>query len=78
MSKEFNEWQKDNQRHDGWVNSVRAVSSSSRSFSENRGHGQIDISTKYGMAGHGGHFLLLMNYGFHFHKAAALGKSFNT
>ena len=57
---------------------MRAISSSSRSFSENQGHGQIDISTKYGMAGHGGHFLLLMNYGGHFHKATALGNFFNT
>ena len=56
----------------------RPVSSSSRSFSENRGHGQIDISTNYGMAGHGGNFLLLMNYGGHFHKEAALGQFFNT
>ena len=57
---------------------MRVVSSSSRIFSENRGHGQIDISTNYGMTGHGGNFLLLMNYGGHFHKAAALGKFFNT
>ena len=56
----------------------RPVSSSSRSFSENRGHGKIDISTKYGMAGHGGNFILLMNYGVHFHKAAALSQFFNT
>ena len=58
--------------------SGRPVSSSSRSFSENRGHGQIDISTKNGMAGHGRNFLLLMNYGGHFHKAVALGQFFNT
>ena len=51
----------------------RLVSFSSRSFSENWGHVQIDISTKYGMEGHGGNFILLMNYGGHFHKAAALG-----
>ena len=57
---------------------MRAVSSSSRIFSKNRGHGQIDISTNYGKAGHGGHFLLLMNSGGHFHKAAALGQFFNT
>ena len=57
---------------------MRVVSSSSRIFSENRGHGQIDISTNYGMAGHGGHFLLLLNYGVHFHKASTLGQFFNT
>ena len=56
----------------------RHVSSSSRSFSENRAHGQIYISTNYGMAGHGRHFILLMNYGGHFHKATSLGKFFNT
>ena len=57
---------------------MRPVSSSSRCFSENWGHGKIDISTKYGIAGHGGHFILLMNYGGHFHKAATLGQFFNT
>ena len=51
----------------------RPVSSSSRSFSENWGHGQIDISTNYGLASHGSNFLLLMNYGVHFHKAALQG-----
>ena len=56
----------------------RPVSSSLRSFSENRGHAQIDISTKYGMAGHGRHFILLMNYGGHFHKVVALVQFFNT
>ena len=57
---------------------VRPVSSSSRIFSENRGHGQIVISTKSGMEVHGRNFLLLMNYGGHFHKATALGHFFNT
>ena len=57
---------------------MRPVSSSSRSFFENQGHGQIDISTKYGMVGHGRHFLILINYGGHFHNAAALGNFFNT
>ena len=56
---------------------MRAVSSSSRIFSKNRGHGQIDISTNYGMACHGGHFLILMNDGGHFHKVAALGQFIN-
>ena len=56
---------------------MRVVSSSSRSFLENRGHGQIDISTNYGIEGHGRHFILLMNYGGHFHKAASLGQFFN-
>ena len=56
----------------------RPVSSSSRSFSENWGHGQIDISTKYGMEFHGGHFILLMNFGVHFYKVAGLGNFFNT
>jgi len=30
------------------------------------------------MEGHGGNFILLMNYGVHFHKAAALEQFFNT
>ena len=57
---------------------MRPVSSSSRIFSKNWGHGQIDILRNYGMAGHGEKFLLLINYGGHFHKAAALGHFFNT
>ena len=56
----------------------RHVSSSSNSFFENQGHGQLDISTNYGMVVHGGSFILLMNYGVHFHKATALGQFFNT
>ena len=36
----------------------------------------IGTSTSYSMAGQGGHLILPMNYGGHFHKATALGNFF--
>ena len=54
------------------------ISFFSGTFYEKWNHGYIVNSKRYGMEGQGGHLILPMNYGGHFHKATALGQFFIT